>query len=96
MLEKTQATLDDDQIEKLYCIYFDSSRYWGKLKKVFADDPDEPAKSVEIDFLHYKFNGFWDYPKGGDVKIDAKFFSVLQQRFRLVKTGIDLLKMNHH
>ena len=29
MLEKTQATLDDDQIEKFYCIYFDSSQIIG-------------------------------------------------------------------
>lgn len=41
---------------------------------MFSDDADTPTTSVEISFLQYKHDGFWDFPKTLDVKIiDTKF-----------------------
>lgn len=63
-----QKSLDDDQKVKYYCVYFDESRYWGRLLKIFSDDVDDSAKSVEMKFLHYTC-GSWVFPKVDDTKI---------------------------
>ena len=36
---------------------------------MFSDDADTAVKEVEIEFLRYKFGGFWDFPKRPDKKI---------------------------
>ena len=74
IIEESQQSLDDDQVGKFYCVYFDDKRYWGKLLKVFSEDVDEPANMVEMKFLHYKFNKLWDYPRKEDKQmIEAKY-----------------------
>ena len=73
--KKAQESLEDDHNKgKFYCVYFDNQRYWGKLTQTFANDVDEPVESVEMDFLHYKCNDYWDYPKGSDIQsVQRKF-----------------------
>ena len=38
--------LDDDTRGKFYCVYYDEGRFWGRLLKVFADDPDADANML--------------------------------------------------
>ena len=35
------------------------------------------VESVEMEFLHYKYNGYWDYPKGGDAQSVLRKFVFL-------------------
>ena len=73
IFRKCQESLDDEQKGFFYCIYFDEGYYWGRLLKVFANDSDAPADTVEIDFLRYSC-GYWDFPPKKDVKIiDSKY-----------------------
>ena len=37
-------------------------RCWGSLKNIWAEDADEDVESVEIDFLQYHNDGYWDFP----------------------------------
>lgn len=42
--------------------------------QVFANDEDADVDQIEMAFLHYKFNGIWDYPKLGDIQmVEPKF-----------------------
>lgn len=41
---------------------------------VWAEDADEDAESVEIDFLEYRNDGYWDFPtKRKVMTINVKF-----------------------
>ena len=41
---------------------------------MFSDEPDSEATNVEINFLHYASDGYWDFLKNEDIKIvDLKF-----------------------
>ena len=54
-------------------MYFDEGQYCGRLINVFANDSDNPAEKVEIDFLRYSC-GYWDFLEKKDIKmIDAKY-----------------------
>ena len=33
-IENAQKNLDDDQISKYFCVYYDNAYYWGKLQKI--------------------------------------------------------------
>ena len=37
--------------------------------QVFSNDDDTDATMAEIEFLQYKFDGIWDFPKRPDIKI---------------------------
>ena len=37
--------------------------------QVFSNDSDSNVQQVEMDFLHYKFDGWWDFPKQHEQKI---------------------------
>ena len=39
------------------------------MLELFSDDADTAVKEVEIEFLCYKFSGFWDFSKRPDKKI---------------------------
>ena len=69
--------MDDDSCGKFYCVYFDNQRYWGILQHVFADDEDDDVNSVEISFLHYKYDDIWDYPKRKDIQMVKPKFILL-------------------
>ena len=73
-MEIVLNSIDDDKKGMFYCVYYDNSRYWGRLLKVFAEDADSVADEVEIDFLQYVGNQYWDFPKRKNKEIiKAKF-----------------------
>ena len=42
--------------------------------QVYSDDVDTQATKVEMDFLHYTSDGYWDFPKEGDIQlIDTQY-----------------------
>ena len=42
--------------------------------QVFSFDVDSDASSVEMDFLHYTTNGYWEFPKEIDTQtIDVNY-----------------------
>ena len=65
-----QASLDDDMVGK-FCVYYDESKYWGKLQKVFAHCRDTAADQVEIKFIHPVGNikDTFDFSKQDDSQI---------------------------
>ena len=68
---RCQESLDDNGKGSFYYVYFDEGR--GRLINVFANDSDDPAEKVEIDFLRYSC-GYWDFSKKRNVKIiDCKY-----------------------
>ena len=72
-IENVMESLDDDKVGMFYCIYFDEGRYWRRLDKVFSDDPESPTQ-VEINFLEYKSEGYWDFPKTKEILLlESKF-----------------------
>ncbi len=41
---------------------------------MFSFDSESPAEKVELNFLHYKVDGWWDFPKQREQKIiEAKY-----------------------
>ena len=66
--------MDDDKKGLFYCVYYGDQFYWGKVQKTFAQNPDDNADTVEMNFLRYRGDGFWDFPKMQDVEIvDVKY-----------------------
>ena len=49
--------------------------------QVFAYDSDAPAEPIRVDFLHHKFNGYWNFPETRDIKkADAKYVLMEPER----------------
>ena len=74
-------SLDDVNIGKFFAVYWPKPRsyYWAKLLKVFANDSEEEADEVEMQFLKRVENTSdptqmkWDWPSSDDIGIvDAK------------------------
>ena len=70
----------EENIGQYYALYWQKPRgyYWGKLLKVFSDDPDDDAHSGEFKFLQWKewstdpSRIFYDWPTQEDIElIDA-------------------------
>ena len=46
----------------------------GESTKNVCTNPDDNADTVEMNFLRYRDDGFWDFPKMQDVEIvDVKY-----------------------
>ena len=69
-----QEELDDHHKGKFFCIYYDTTFYWGKCLRMFSNDPDSNVEEVDFSFMHRKHDGLWDWPKKKDEKrIKAAF-----------------------
>ena len=79
------ATLDDDKKGLFYAVHYGDRYYWGKLQHVFALEPEDDARQVEISFLSYKMGGWWEFPRKLYVEIiETKyvFLALLHRRTR--------------
>ena len=71
------SKLDDCNIGDYFAVRWPNpcTYYWGKLLKVFAEDPEADADKVEMKFLHRKqacvdpTKFLWDWPSTDDVDI---------------------------
>ena len=73
-LENCQKAIDDVHKGKFFCVYYEKKMCWGRLQHVFANDVEDDAEQVSIDFLGYRNNGFWDFPMKREVlTVNVKF-----------------------
>ena len=75
-MQRATNNLKEENIGQYYAEYWQKPRgyYWGKLLKVFSDDPDD-AHSGEFKFLQRKERStdpsriFYDWPTQEDIEI---------------------------
>lgn len=70
-MAQIRATIDDSNIGQFVAVYFDEDYYWGKIRKIWADDPDEDATGLELKYLHREAVAsavpVWKWPEKEDV-----------------------------
>ena len=64
LMKKCRASLDDHSVGGYLAVYYLERHHWGKLIKVFSQDPMDECDKVEVKFLKPRPNNFYDWGKG--------------------------------
>ena len=55
---QAQDSISNSAVGNYYCVYYDEGMYWAKLINASPEN-----EKVIVDFLHYKCDEIWDYPR---------------------------------
>ena len=68
-MDELVSNLDEDKVGFYYAVFYGDRYYWGKVTKAFSFDTDDDVEDVELTFLRYRGDGYFDFPKKPDVEI---------------------------